>query len=729
MVDNQTLNVGLDIGSTTIKIVLLDGDQVVYGAYRRHNADIQGELAGLLGEVSQRFPGVLVRGRVTGSGGLSVAELLGLPFAQEVIAETEAVRRFHPDADVIIELGGEDAKITYLKPTPEQRMNGTCAGGTGAFIDQMATLLHTDASGLNDLAARYRHIYPIASRCGVFAKSDLQPLINEGAASEDLAASIFQSVATQTIAGLACGRPVRGNVVFLGGPLHFLPELRQAYRRMLAESVSVFTTPERAQLYVAIGAALLAAADDVPIPLSAVAARLLTGERIRLTTARMRPLFSDDAERAAFEARHRRATVGRAEAMEASGPCFFGIDAGSTTIKAVVLNDRQEIIFSHYSGNDGDPVTSAIDIVRRIHKELPAAATIVRSCVTGYGEGLIGTALNIDDGEIETMAHYRAAEHLCPGVSAVIDIGGQDMKYLRVAHGVIESICVNEACSSGCGSFLQTFAETLGTDIHAFAQTALDAANPVDLGSRCTVFMNSSVKQAQKEGATVGDISAGLSYSVVRNALYKVIKLRDPAQLGQKVVVQGGTFLNNAVLRAFELLTGLEVVRPDAAGLMGAFGAALTASNHYRNEVAITPVPIRPGRLLSLPDLETLTVSTELSVCQRCQNRCQLTISTFSNGERHVSGNRCDRGAGRERPKQRLPNLFDYKYRRVFGYRRPAGEDAPRGDIGVPRVLNLYENYPFWYTALSKLGFRVVLSGRSSHALFERGMDSIPSEN
>lgn len=731
MVDEYTLNMGLDIGSTTVKVVLMDGEHVVYQAYRRHNADIQGELTKLLAEVCGTFPDAPVRVSVTGSGGLRVSAQLDLPFVQEVIAETEVVRQLHPDVDVIIELGGEDAKITYLKPIPEQRMNGTCAGGTGAFIDQMATLLHTDAAGLNELAARHAHIYPIASRCGVFAKSDLQPLINEGAAREDLAASIFQAVATQTIAGLACGRPIRGHIMFLGGPLHFLPELRVAYQRSLAGQVSAVTTPDRAQLYVAIGAALLAGAAGTPVvSMAQLTQRLCDGARLRSETARLRPLFADEAERAAFVERHQRVTVGRSDFGATVGPCFLGIDAGSTTIKAVVLNDRAEIIFSHYSGHDGDPVASAAKIVRRIHRELPATSTIARSCVTGYGESLIKAALLIDDGEIETMAHYRAAEWVSPGVTSVIDIGGQDMKYLRVSDGVIESISVNEACSSGCGSFLQTFAEALGTDLRAFSQAALAAAGPVDLGSRCTVFMNSSVKQAQKEGASLGDISAGLSYSVVRNALYKVIKLRDPAQLGATVVVQGGTFLNDAVLRAFELLTGRTVVRPDIAGLMGAFGAGLIARERYAALVGQDQDDTAPrSRLLGPGELRDLTVETEFSTCRLCQNHCRRAISTFSRGERHVSGNRCDRGTGAATAGNALPNLFDYTYRRLFRYRRRTVADAPRGDIGIPRALNMYENYPFWFTVLTQLGFRVVISGRSSHKLFERGMDTIPSEN
>ena len=769
---STVLRMGLDIGSTTIKLVLLPETPVaaraggaasassapvapVFAEYRRHNADVRGELTRLLGEVARAYPGAVVRGAVTGSAGLSLATLMGLPFVQEVIAETETVRVCDPQADVIIELGGEDAKITYLHPTPEQRMNGTCAGGTGAFIDQMAQLLHTDAAGLDDMASRYTTLYPIASRCGVFAKSDLQPLINQGAAGEDLAASVLQAVVTQTIAGLACGRPIRGHVMFLGGPLHFLPQLRAAFERTLADQVDSFTCPDNAQLYVAIGAALLSSGE--PTPISELSTRLSTRKALSLGTSRMRPLFKDVAELEAFRERHARAHIERAhwpvpdepaekepggqddelddEAPGASsapgtsgaaeygeGDCFLGIDAGSTTIKAVVLDGRGRIVWEHYAGNEGDPVTAAVEILRRIHREMPDGVRIVRSCVTGYGESLVKAALRIDEGVVETMAHYRAAAYLNPGVTSVIDIGGQDMKYLRIKGDAIDSISVNEACSAGCGSFLQTFAQSMGLKIGEFAEAALHAERPVDLGSRCTVFMNSSVKQAQRESATVGEISAGLSYSVVRNALYKVIKLKDADQLGERVSVQGGTFLNDAVLRAFELLTGREVVRPDIAGLMGCFGAALSARASYDGV---------PSGLMSLGELSRFSLTTETATCKLCQNHCQLTITTFNDGQRHISGNRCERGATQERraTKSDLPNLYDYKYKRAFSYRRLREGAATRGDIGIPRVLGMYENYPLWFTVLTSLGFRVMISGRSNHELFESGMDTIPSEN
>ncbi len=741
-------SLGLDIGSTTIKLVLLDGPDrpPLLQSYRRHHADIAGELVDLIDDAARQYPDLRVRGAVTGSAGLTLATALGLPFVQEVIAETAAVHRYLPSADVIIELGGEDAKITYLHPTPEQRMNGTCAGGTGAFIDQMAALLHTDARGLDDLAARHTTLYPIASRCGVFAKSDLQPLINEGAAPPDLAASVFAAVVGQTISGLACGRPIRGHVVFLGGPLYFLPQLRAAFERALDGKADTFTTPERAQLYVALGAALLApreaaragsAATTLPELLERVRTRRIEEEGSRLPA-----LFDTAEDYEAFRDRHAAATLPTADLATATGPCYLGIDAGSTTIKATLIDDAERIVYTHYAGNEGDPVGRAVDIVAELRRRLPESAYVARTCVTGYGEGLIRAAVHAEDGEVETMAHFRGAQALCPDVTSIIDIGGQDMKYLRVRAGAIDSICVNEACSSGCGSFLQTFATTMSTDVTTLAELAIAAERPVDLGSRCTVFMNSSVKQAQKEGADVAEIAAGLCYSVVRNALYKVIKLRGPDQLGERIVVQGGTFLNDAVLRAFEQLTGAEVVRPGQAGLMGAYGAARIARDRARAH-APTGRPAVPlglpdvphSRLLSLAEVSSFSVTTDKATCPMCQNHCQRTISTFADGGQHVTGNRCDRGAdptpgaraGR-RPKSVHPNLFDQKYRRLFGYRRLTDAAATRGEIGIPRVLNMYEDYPFWFTALSALGFKVVLSGRSSRELFESGMDSIPSE-
>lgn len=741
----ERIRIGLDIGSTTVKaVVLATGDALedaLFADYRRHHANVRATVSELITDIhtqlaKQQLDQVPIDIAITGSGGLGLADGLHVPFIQEVIAETKAITLRYPQADVIVELGGEDAKVTYIKPTPEQRMNGSCAGGTGAFIDQMATLLDTDPSGLDELSQHYNTLYPIASRCGVFAKSDLQPLINDGAEKADLAASIFTAVATQTIAGLSSGRPIRGNVVFLGGPLFFLSGLRAAFARALDGKVDTFILPEQAHLYVAYGAALMAQQEDEALQaeVGATTTRvfadrtcddllhdLRTLAHMPSNTPTMPPLFANDEERAAFRERHgaNHVTIGSLEG--ATGPHYLGIDAGSTTIKATLINDDRDIVWSSYATNEGSPLTAAISIVQDIRKQLPEEAYIARSCATGYGEGLIATGLHLDEGVVETMAHFRGASLISPGVTSIIDIGGQDMKYLSIADGVIDSIAVNEACSSGCGSFLQTFAQSMGLSIEAFTQAALRSTAPVDLGSRCTVFMNSSVKQAQKEGASLEDIAAGLCYAVVRNALYKVIKLRDAGELGDTVIVQGGTFLNDAVLRAFELLTGLQVVRPSIAGLMGAYGAALTARMHYEDGMRST--------LLDAQSLAKLTMSTSRDVCKLCQNHCKLTITTFADGTRHVTGNRCERGGDASKERSSRPNLYEYKYKRCFGYRRLTDKKATRGAIGIPRVLNMYENYPFWFTLLTSLGFKVVISGRSSHELFETGIDSIASEN
>lgn len=818
------LRVGLDIGSTTVKAVVLgagDGlDQALFNDYRRHHANVRQCVAELVTDIKLSLSRVGLAGNpislvITGSGGLELASQLQAEFAQEVIAETEAINATYPEGDVIIELGGEDAKITYLKPTPEQRMNGSCAGGTGAFIDQMATLLNTDASGLNDMASKYKTIYPIASRCGVFAKSDLQPLINDGAAKEDLAASIFNAVATQTISGLACGRPIRGNVIFLGGPLFFMSELREAFKRILQDRVSRYIIPENAHLYVAYGAAIMAGRHDqddqdsaaqvktdyspesdvndpfgpawgldqaevdrarsgkassldkmalqdamqdgrtttvvdgenkVPATetakdasqnqdmhfeltsLDGVLSALKGLENMPSTARTIRPLFLNEDERMEFNDRHGSQVIPTGDLSGAKGPHFLGIDAGSTTIKAVLINDDKTIVWSTYGVHKDSPLIAAANIVKEVRKSLPEGAYIARACATGYGEGLVKAGLHVDEGVVETMAHYRAAEEISPGVTSVIDIGGQDMKYIAVNDGVIDSICVNEACSAGCGSFLQTFAQSMGISIQDFTKQALASEAPTDLGSRCTVFMNSSVKQAQKEGASPEDIAAGLCYSVVRNALYKVIKLRDANALGPVVVVQGGTFLNDAVLRAFELLTGRKVTRPNIAGLMGAYGAALTARMHCPQNEEIEDLTVASS-ILAGDDLDNLSMTTTHDVCKLCQNHCKLTITEFKDGGRYVTGNRCERGGDKNRKRSDRPNLYDFKYKRAFAYRRLTPDKATRGDIGIPRVLNMYEDYPFWFTLLTSLGFRVMISGRSNHELFESGMESIASEN
>jgi len=737
------LRSGIDVGSTTVKLAVLDPDDtLIFSTYERHRADIQGTLVSVMDAafdaLRARDSAVSVRVAVTGSGGLAVSRWLDLPFVQEVIAGSRAVQRFLPDTDVAVELGGEDAKITYFTGGLEQRMNGTCAGGTGAFIDQMASLLSTDAAGLNELARGHTTIYPIAARCGVFAKTDVQPLINEGARREDIAASILQAVVNQTISGLACGKPIRGRVAFLGGPLHFLPETRRLFVSTLGLEPGAVRVPEQGQLFVAMGAAL--AAEESP----ALGLELLR-ERTRglcheaaPEVERLRPLFRD-GEEAAFRARHQQARVRRRDLAAVTGPCYLGIDAGSTTTKAALVDADGALAWSAYANNGGSPLELAIRMVRDLCRALPPGAWIARSCSTGYGEALVGAALRMDMGEVETMAHYTAAAGFLPGVDAVLDIGGQDMKFLRIREGAVSSMLLNEACSSGCGSFLETFATSLGLTLDAFSREARGARTPVDLGSRCTVFMNSRVKQAQKEGATVGDISAGLAYSVIRNALQKVIRLRDPGQMGTKVVVQGGTFSNDAVLRAFELISGREAVRPDVPGLMGALGAALRA----REEDAGGGSGGRgQSTLLSLSELEGLTTTTISRRCGRCANHCHLTITRFSDGRAFTSGNRCERGAEAEMGEaaadrravassaaDALPNLYAWKLKRVFDYQPLAPEAAPRGVVGIPRVLNLYEDYPLWFTVFTRLGFSVRLSPRSTRAVYEAGLDSIPSES
>jgi predicted CoA-substrate-specific enzyme activase len=746
------LRAGIDVGSTTVKLAVLDADDtLIFSTYERHRADIQGTLVAVIdaacealgsrgpGSGGGSLPVVSLRAAVTGSGGLAVSRWLDLPFVQEVIAGSRAVQRFLPDTDVAVELGGEDAKITYFTGGLEQRMNGTCAGGTGAFIDQMATLLCTDAAGLNELARAHQTIYPIAARCGVFAKTDVQPLINEGARREDIAASILQAVVNQTISGLACGKPIRGNVAFLGGPLHFLPETRRLFVSTLGLSPEEVRVPKHGQLFVAMGAAL-AAAESVPLSLHDLRER---GRGLchapTPEVERLRPLFVN-GEEAEFRTRHEKARVRRRDIGTLTGPCYLGIDAGSTTTKAVLVDSDGALAWSAYEGNGGSPLRLALSMVKELRRALPAGAWISRSCATGYGEALVAAALRMDMGEVETMAHYTAAATFLPGVDAILDIGGQDMKFLRVRDGAISSVLLNEACSSGCGSFLETFAHSLGLPLADFAREARAASTPVDLGSRCTVFMNSRVKQAQKEGASIGDISAGLSYSVIRNALQKVIRLRDPSQLGDRVVVQGGTFSNDAVLRAFELVSGREAVRPDVPGLMGAFGAALRAREEDAHGDADS-AGSAPGRsrstLLSLQELEQLTTTTSPRRCGRCVNHCHLTVTEFSDGRRFVSGNRCERGAQADAapatvssPKaEPLPNLFAWKRHRVFDYTPTPLDDAPRGLVGIPRVLNMYEDYPFWFTVLTNLGFSVRLSPRSTRAVYEAGLDSIPSES
>ena len=723
---NKILHVGLDVGSTTVKIVVMDENlDTVYTNYTRHNSDTKNTVCNVLEDLVKRFPDSEFTLALTGSGAMSAANFLDVPFIQEVVSCKRAVEKYIPKTDVVIELGGEDAKIIYFGKSIEQRMNGSCAGGTGAFIDQMASLLNTDSAGLNELAKNHTVIYPIASRCGVFAKTDVQPLINEGAAKEDIAASIFQAVVNQTISGLACGRPIRGNVAFLGGPLNYLSELRQRFIETLHLTDEQIIVPDEAHLLVARGAAL-DSLDMKPISVEKLKAKIQMLKTSHDTTTNpLKPLFVTDSEYEEFKERHNKDVVKKGDLKNYHGDCFIGIDAGSTTTKLVVTDNEGTLLYSLYESNGGNPLKSVMGMLKKLYAVIPKDAKIRCSGVTGYGESLIKTALNVDLNEIETIAHYTAAKKFMPDVTSIVDIGGQDMKYIKLKNNSIENIMLNEACSSGCGSFIETFAKSLGLSIEEFVQSALESRNPVDLGSRCTVFMNSKIKQAQKEGYSVGDISAGLSYSVIKNAIQKVMKIRDMKVLGDHIVVQGGTFYNDAVLRAFELLVGKNVIRPDIAGLMGAYGVALLAQEQYEANKDMEYV----STLASIEDIDNLKIEASHVRCNGCENHCLLTINKFSNGTKHISGNRCEKGAGIVSENKELPNLVKYKYQRIFDYKPLDEKDAPRGTIGIPRVLNMYEDYPFWFTFLTNLGFRVIISEKSNRKTYEKGMESMPSES
>ena len=723
---NKILHVGLDVGSTTVKIVVMDENlDTVYTNYTRHNSDTKNTVCNVLDDLVKRFPESEFTLALTGSGAMSAATFLDVPFIQEVVSCKRAVEKYIPKTDVVIELGGEDAKIIYFGKSIEQRMNGSCAGGTGAFIDQMASLLNTDSAGLNELAKNHTVIYPIASRCGVFAKTDVQPLINEGAAKEDIAASIFQAVVNQTISGLACGRPIRGNVAFLGGPLNYLSELRQRFIETLHLTDEQIIVPDEAHLLVARGAAL-DSLDMKPISVEKLKAKIQMLKTSHDTTTNpLKPLFVTDSEYEEFKERHNKDVVKKGDLKNYHGDCFIGIDAGSTTTKLVVTDNEGTLLYSLYESNGGNPLKSVMGMLKKLYAVIPKDAKIRCSGVTGYGESLIKTALNVDLNEIETIAHYTAAKKFMPDVTSIVDIGGQDMKYIKLKNNSIENIMLNEACSSGCGSFIETFAKSLGLSIEEFVQSALESRNPVDLGSRCTVFMNSKIKQAQKEGYSVGDISAGLSYSVIKNAIQKVMKIRDMKVLGDHIVVQGGTFYNDAVLRAFELLVGKNVIRPDIAGLMGAYGVALLAQEQYEANKDMEYV----STLASIEDIDNLKIEASHVRCNGCENHCLLTINKFSNGTKHISGNRCEKGAGIVSENKELPNLVKYKYQRIFDYKPLDEKDAPRGTIGIPRVLNMYEDYPFWFTFLTNLGFRVIVSEKSNRKTYEKGMESMPSES
>ena len=717
--------VGIDVGSTTIKIVCLDEENsIIYSIYQRHLSNVRETTKimfdSFLKELKEKYGNNLqCKVSITGSSGMGIASWIDLDFVQEVIACIKSIETFIPETDVAIELGGEDAKITFLKNDMDQRMNGSCAGGTGAFIDQIASLLNTDASGLNELAKGFDTIYPIAARCGVFAKTDIQPLINEGVKKENIAVSVLQAVVNQTITGLACGKKITGKVAFLGGPLFFLSELRNRFIDTLKLTNEDIIFPENSQLFVAQGAALLSKENSNFFTVEELEKKFQRlNEKDTSDTTRLQPLFKDEKELKEFYTRHEKEKIDTVDLTTYKGNAYLGIDAGSTTIKVVLISENSEILYSHYSHNKGNPLENIITTLKELYSKLSKDITIKSSCVTGYGEALIKAALKVDIGVVETMAHYKGAQFFQPNVDFILDIGGQDMKCLKIEDGVITSILLNEACSSGCGSFLETFANSLGMDIIEFSKKGLEAKAPADLGTRCTVFMNSKVKQAQKDGVEVGDISAGLSYSVVKNTLFKVIKIKNKEELGKYIVVQGGTFLNDCVLRAFELVSDRDVIRPNIAGLMGAFGAALIAKEEN----------IEKSTLLNLDELNDFYCTTNLTRCKMCTNHCLLTIHKFKDGERFISGNRCDNPLGKLK-KNSAPNMYEYKYNRLFSYVPLEPSQAPRGEIGIPRVLNIYDSYPFWFTLLTALGFRVVISDDSSKKLYEKGIDTITSDS
>lgn len=706
--------IGIDIGSTTVKVVVLDEDyNILFKDYQRHMSKVREKADEMLKSIAKDYCGKTVRAAITGSAGLGVSKACGIDFVQEVFATAGAVDRYLPGTDAVIELGGEDAKIIFFTGGLEERMNGTCAGGTGAFIDQMATLLGVTPDELDDLASKHEKIYSIASRCGVFAKSDIQPLLNQGAKKEDIAASIFQAVVEQTIAGLAQGRKIEGKVAFLGGPLFFQKELRKRFVETLNLSEKNALFPENGAYFVAMGAALHAA-KLAPIKFDDLLRKLEESKSITSNSDRLPALFENEGEYESFKERHSRCVAKYADPSHYSGGAWLGIDAGSTTTKLALIDDRDRILFTYYAANKGNPVSVVREQLEKIYDLCGERITIRGAAVTGYGEDLIRNAFGVDFGLVETVAHYTAAKHFKPNVDFILDIGGQDIKCFKIRNGAVDSIMLNEACSSGCGSFIETFAKAMGYTVDEFAKLGLFAKHPVSLGTRCTVFMNSSVKQAQKDGAGVDDISAGLSMSVVKNAIYKVIRASHPSELGRHIVVQGGTFHNDAVLRSFEREIGIEVVRPDIAGVMGAYGCALFAKERSPEKSCI----------ISKEQLKTFTHTSKTTNCGLCTNHCSLTINNFGGGRRFISGNRCEKPLGTKKAED-LPNLYKFKYEKLRAYKPVEGK---RGKIGLPMVLNMYENLPFWHTLLTKLGFYVVVSPESTRKLYIKGQYSIPSD-
>ncbi|NLL39364.1 MAG: 2-hydroxyglutaryl-CoA dehydratase [Clostridiales bacterium] len=714
----MSYRVGIDIGSTTVKVVVLDSDdRLLYRSYERHYSRVREKAAEQLSMVSDILSGEKVKAVITGSAGLGVSKASGISFVQEVYATGAAVREYIPDADAVIELGGEDAKIIFFTGGLEERMNGSCAGGTGAFIDQMATLLDVSVEELDELYYRHERIYPIASRCGVFAKSDIQPILNQGGRKEDIAASIYQAVVDQTVSGLTQGKELKGKIVFLGGPLHFLSGLRERFVETLELDKDNAVFPENSECFAAIGAALCAA-DYPELSYEELLASLESSVSEGTLTDTMPPLFENEEEYEQFRFRHSKAAPDMVEISEYSGKAYLGIDAGSTTTKMVLITPEGGLLYTYYGPNKGNPVTIVLEKLIELYELCGDRVEIVASAVTGYGEELIKNAFNIDLGLVETIAHYKAAQYFDPKVDFIIDIGGQDMKCFKIRNGAVDSIMLNEACSSGCGSFIESFAKALGYEIQEFAELGIMDKSPVNLGSRCTVFMNSSVKQAQKEGASIEDISAGLSISIVKNAIYKVIRASSPDDLGKNIVVQGGTFLNDAVLRCFEMEIGRNVTRPAIAGLMGAYGAALYAARSG----------LKQSGILKAQELYDFHHEAKPSVCNGCTNRCSLTVNTFTGRSRRrfISGNRCSKPLGRE--KANMPNMFRYKLERLTNMQGTGSGDGSRGRLGIPFGLNMYENLPFWFTFFTKLNFEVVLSPVSSRELYKKGQHTIPSD-
>ena len=710
-------SLGIDVGSTTVKTVITDVDgNIVYSKYQRHFSKVKETVTDQLKLIRADYPDEEFAVCITGSAGLGLADSAGIPFVQEVHAAFLAVKQKQPDADAVIALGGEDAKIIFLTGGVEQRMNGSCAGGTGAFIDQMATLLGISADQLDELSLRAQKVYPIASRCGVFAKSDIQPLLNQGARREDIAASIFQAVVDQTVSGLAQGRTIEGKVLFLGGPLFFLKGLKKAFVKTLGLDEKHAIFPEEAPVFVAYGCALNAAALGDAIPVDDIITKISTA-RASDNIITGDPLFASHDEYDKFIDRHKKYDLGYADIHTYQGDAYLGIDAGSTTTKLVLITGDGRLLYSHYSSNQGQPLDKISAQLKKIYAEMNPGITIKGSAVTGYGEELIKAGLSIDAGIVETVAHFKAAAYFCPDVDFIIDIGGQDIKCFKIKNGAIDSIMLNEACSSGCGSFIQTFAMALGYDIAEFSQLGLFAEHPVDLGSRCTVFMNSSVKQAQKDGATVEDISAGLSMSIIKNAVYKVIRANSPDELGRNIVVQGGTFLNDAVLRSFEKELGRNVIRPAISGLMGAFGCALYAKEASKGSSSI----------ISPEELAEFSYTSKSAQCGGCTAHCQLNIISFGKGRKFISGNRCEKGSGKAQ-KNTVPNLYEFKYDSIINCTKTGQPKRPLATVGLPLTLSFYEQLPFWHTLFTTLGFRTVISEESSREMYYLGQHTIPSD-